>query len=458
MVAPKNKKLITENLILTTAPFIVFQVNEEGYILAVNPAIRDILGYFEGEIDNTSIYKLFPRLLTLEYTSFDSQEVRGELELLDDDDTDEIKDDVSCLNNIPASPLERFINGHVAILENKKEHLLTAKSGLDIWLNLEISKAQIQDHYIYIITAQDITSKKLSEKEVIDLNMELLELNASLEEKVIARTEELNRSNNLLTTTLNQLKSAQKKVVLAQKMSSLGNIVKGVAHEINTPLGIVLSSVTTIEQSVKTISDSFNEKKLSPTQLKKFIDFSEECLLIATKNLNSVANLVNNFKELAVDDQNEPNKNINLVKLLRKISDKYNDESNLDIELHIEKEISISSKAILLSHVISQILSNIELHAYSKDEINKKVRIKLELNDERVLVNIKDFGYGIEDDKQEKIFDPFYTTGRGSRKLLGLGLSIAYNTVVQNLQGNLFCSSELNEGATFSLSLPLSIN
>ncbi len=458
MVAPNNKKLITENLILTTAPFIVFQVNEEGVILAVNPAIRDILGYFEGEIDNTSIYKLFPRLLSLEYTSFDSQEVRGELELLDDDEPDENQDDFSTINDVPENPLERFINGHVAIMENKNEHLITAKSGLEMWLNLEISKAQVQDHYIYIITAQDITSKKLSEKEVLDLNMELLELNASLEEKVVARTEELNLSNDLLTTTLNQLKSAQKKVILAQKMSSLGDIVKGVAHEINTPLGVVLASVTTIEQSVKSISDSFNEKKLSPTQLKKFIDFNDECLSIAKNNLNSVASLVDSFKELAVDDQNEPNKNINLTKLLHKVSDKYNDESSLDIELNIEEEIAISSKTIILSHVISQILSNIELHAYSKDERNKKVIIKLMLNENRVLIKIKDFGCGISDDKQEKIFDPFFTTGRGSRKLLGLGLSIAYNTVVQNLQGNLFCSSELNEGATFSLSLPLSIN
>lgn len=102
-------------------------------------------------------------------------------------------------------------------------------------------------------------------------------------------------------------------------------------------------------------------------------------------------------------------------------------------------------------HVITNLLLNTIIHAYDGD--GGEVILQVDENDENVTISVIDFGVGISDENIKKIFEPFFTTKRGLGGT-GLGLNIAYNTVVQNLKGSIVCSSKLAEGTSFKITIP----
>ncbi len=276
-----------------------------------------------------------------------------------------------------------------------------------------------------------------------------------LEERVEARTRELNDSNARLESTLSDLRRTQGILVQSEKLASLGALVAGVAHELNTPIG---SGVTL----VSTISDRCHELQaqimagIRRSQLDEFLRDVEEASALARSCLERAASLVQDFKQVAVDQTSSRRRSFELAEIVREmmiaLEFRYK-RSPARIEIHVANGIEMDSFPGALEQVIANLVENAAIHGFA-DRNAGTISIAAQASEKRVIVFVADNGNGIPSENIEKIFDPFFTTrlGKGGS---GLGLSIAYGLVSGLLGGRISVASTLGQGSTFTLDLPL---
>ncbi len=161
-------------------------------------------------------------------------------------------------------------------------------------------------------TEQQITKLRSAESEIRQLNQDL-------EQKINDRTQALKTSNQDLLNTLSTLHQYQNQIVETEKMASLGQMVAGVAHEVNTPIGLGVTASTLMQDKLADIQKAFDDKKLTSSQLAKFLSDSAENLGIIYRNLERAANLIRSFKQVAVDQSNDNRRYFNMYQLLNEV-------------------------------------------------------------------------------------------------------------------------------------------
>ena len=304
-----------------------------------------------------------------------------------------------------------------------------------------------------VVALFELFSGRISaEIEREDKELQLKYLNNSLEDKVNRRTQELSQA-------IEHLKVTQDKLIEQEKMASLGNLVAGVAHEVNTPLGVAILSGSNIEDAVSKLVTQFNGNSLTKTALEQglvTLKTSQEALMF---NLQRAANLVDSFKEMAVganiDELTEINFNLWLNSLVESLKPMLKNK-NISIELNINAlTISFITYPSKMSQVITNIIANCAAHAFDELTSNRphEIKISASFSDEQLTINICDNGKGMSEEVLQRIFEPFYTTKRGKGGA-GLGLSIVHNIVNNSLKGDLQVSSTLKQGSCFHLTLP----
>ncbi|MDA3850909.1 MAG: ATP-binding protein [Spirochaetaceae bacterium] len=298
----------------------------------------------------------------------------------------------------------------------------------------------------YIIKLnQEIELRSLAEKRNS-------ELNSSLEKLVLDRTQELQN-------TLEQLQQTQDQMIQREKMSSLGDVVAGVAHELNSPLGVAILSSSYIDEQLEKLYQSMEREDLTRQELAETIKELRETSDKLDMNLNRTADLVKNFKQVAMDknqrDIIEFDMCASIRSLLYSISSQFK-RQNIRIIQHIPKSFQINSRPGELSQVISNILMNNVLHAFRKpfDKKEKMVTIAMTYNKHELTLRIRDNGIGMDEEKLKLIFDPFYTNHRET-KGTGLGLNIVYLVVTEKLMGNINVDSSPGVGTEFIIRLPI---
>lgn len=287
----------------------------------------------------------------------------------------------------------------------------------------------------------DISKRKLAENE-------LLKYRNNLEQIVKERTEQLNIS-------LENLKKTQAQLIETEKMASIGSLVTGVAHEINTPIGIGVTSASHLYLKTIELKNAMETEKLSRNILSDYIEIAYESSNLLQSNLKRVANLINTFKQISIDQFDEEVRSFKVNKYLSKILNGLFPQKTLGsatINFKCDDSLIISSLPGVLSRVIASIVSNSISHGFKKitDGIID-ITIYEEKNDIKIIIS--DNGCGMNKEDQAKIFDPFYTTDRG-RGHIGLGMNIAYNLVHNFLNGTITCNSNLNSGTEFIILFP----
>ncbi|MBD2163143.1 AAA family ATPase [Calothrix membranacea FACHB-236] len=311
-------------------------------------------------------------------------------------------------------------------------------------------------------------------------NQELAEYNHNLETKVAARTQEVNQKNTRLQQTLAQLKSTQSQLIQSEKMSSLGQMVAGVAHEINNPINFIHGNITHAHEYVQDLLDLVsiyqqeypNTSSLIKNKVAEIdLDFLAEDLpkVLDSMKLGSsrIRNIIlglRNFSRLDESEMKPVNIHEGIDSTLMILQHRLQENSNRP-EIQVIKEYKqlpdVSCYAGQLNQVFMNILSNaIDALDECKNEGNSlshnpQIRIRTELKDAKTLmIRIADNGHGMTAQVQQKIFDPFFTTkvvGSGT----GLGLSISYQVIVDKHKGQLRCDSLLGKGTEFVIEIPM---
>ena len=282
-------------------------------------------------------------------------------------------------------------------------------------------------------------------------------LNANLEQIVNQRTVALKEANHELIQTLEKLHQFQRQIVQNEKMASLGDMVAGVAHEVNTPIGLGVTASTMMLDRLTVIKQQFESKTLKVSAMAKFIDEGEENLNIIYRNLNRAAELISSFKQVAVDQTSEVDRVVNVKQLLNEIILSLRPQikkTKHTVEVNCDSELTVEMKAGPINQIIINLVVNSLLHAFDKEE-QGTVSINITLEDDKTLkVIYTDNGRGIPSSIRKRIFDPFVTTKRGQGGS-GLGMHLVYNLVTQALNGSITLLSNEGEGVEFIIMFPV---
>lgn len=293
-------------------------------------------------------------------------------------------------------------------------------------------------------------------KIINDREIELEIINKELESRVQKRTDDLHVANQELEGTLSKLKQTQKGLIQSEKMAALGSLVAGIAHELNTPIGISVTAITTQMEYQTQLLKSYNQKTLTKTYLEEYIaDVTTSCEIIV-RNLNRSANLIKSFKQVAVDQTSDQRRKFDLSTTIKDIILALHPiikRTPHNVELALQDNIELDSFPGALGQVITNLINNSLIHGLSDSVPGViKIRCGLEENDQ-ICISISDNGKGIKPDIQHKIFDPFFTTNRGKGGS-GLGLNIVHNLVTSILQGTIKLESSPIIGTEFEIKLP----
>ncbi len=295
--------------------------------------------------------------------------------------------------------------------------------------------------------------KEIAQQNNLEMQQHLLETqerwSKELEAKVKERTKELQK-------TLQNLKDTQNMLIQSEKMSSLGNLVAGIAHETNTPLGIAVTSASHLYEKSKEIRKSYQENKLKKSELENFFKVAEEDIQLIEINLKRASELIHSFKQVAADQSSETKRNINLAKYLNEIAISLKPKlkkTGHNLEIKCPESIEIESYPGALSRIISNLVINSITHAFDENQAGR-MEINVEIREETLVIEYSDNGMGMPPEVKNNIFEPFYTTDRRGGST-GLGMHIVYNTVTSTLNGSIKCESEKNKGTRFIIEIPI---
>jgi signal transduction histidine kinase len=276
--------------------------------------------------------------------------------------------------------------------------------------------------------------------------------NARVLRELEERTQELEVNNAALRETQSQL-------VQAEKMASLGTLVAGVAHEINTPLGIAVTATTQVMADRDNLESAFDSNKITRNALSDFLGSARQGLSIAFTNLSRAAELVISFKQVAVDQHSE---DARLIQLSAYIDDILTSLRPITRQsgVHVINDVPVDITATLppgaLAQILTNLIQNATIHAFRGGK-DPQITVSGTASDHKIILTVVDNGIGMTEDVRAKAFDPFFTTNRGEGGGTGLGLHIVHNLVTEALKGSVELKSVPGQGTEFIFTLNRSL-
>ena len=320
-----------------------------------------------------------------------------------------------------------------------------------------------------MITARDAAGKPLrisgTQKDISKLKAvesALLDLTRDLDARVQDRTRELQderreleMANTQLTAAIDELRRTQTELIEAEKMASLGRLVAGVAHEVNTPLGIGLTAISFLRDQLAGIARALG-LHLPPEQVEALVAPIESAGAMAQTNLMRAANLVRSFKQVAVDQSTSGIRAVDVREYIEGILQSLHPklkQTRHKVQLDCDPGIQLVSRPDALYQVIVNLVMNSVTHAFP-DTVAGTIRIQASIDGPTLQLRYEDDGVGMEAQVASRAFEPFFTTRRESGGT-GLGMHIVYNHVTQALAGRIALTTTPGEGVRFDISLPL---
>jgi len=324
------------------------------------------------------------------------------------------------ISDLDFSRSKEEIQDHLIEIKDKKkdrfESKYRSKDGNVVELEISATFVSSLDQPIYVVFARDITERKRRQKE---------------------------------------LDEVQKRLMQSEKMAALGRLVAGVAHEINTPLGIGVTVASYLAEMTQEIIRLYNSKQMTKNNLEEYLGSTLESTEMVLKNLENASELISKFKQVAVDQTNNKKREIELkeylIDILISLKPRLK-KSNHTIKMKCSDAIKVYTYPGAISQIITNLTINSLRHAFEDGECGE---ISIEVREDKKLIELKyrDDGKGIPKEHIKKIFEPFFTTKRGQGGT-GLGLNLVYNLVTSALGGKIRCESSSQIGTIFTIEIP----
>lgn len=382
----------------------IIVISADGRIEAFNPAAERLFGYPAAEMLGHNVRELMPEPYAHEHDGY--------------------------LHNY-------LTTGERKIIGIGREVTGRRADASEFPMELAVSEIRIGDERRFTGLVRDISERKRNEQALADLNQSLTE-----------QVEQTQRA-------MDNLKNAQTQLVQAEKLASLGELVAGVAHEINTPIGISVTAASLLRDEVKTVRELVEAGKLKRSTLDEFAETSSQTAEMILSNLARAADLIQSFKQVAVDRSTTDQRDVVLAQFLDEILLSLRPrlrKTAHEIAMDCDPDIRIHTQPGALAQVITNLVMNSLLHGLD-DSVPGKISLAISPSEFGVTMRYLDNGRGISAEVLPRIFDPFFTTRRGSGGT-GLGLHIVYNLITSTLGGQIQVSSKPGEGVEFTLLLP----
>jgi two-component system NtrC family sensor kinase len=296
------------------------------------------------------------------------------------------------------------------------------------------------------------TARREAEELLHVKSRDLYEANVEL----AARAQDLSRS-------LADLRAAQTALVQREKMAALGDLVAGISHEVNTPLGVALTAVTHGLARVQDLVRDAESGQLTRGRLRAHGAETLEALGLAVQNLERSGALVRSFKQVAVDQASEEMRPVVLAELVADVLNSLRPmvrRARVSVEVEAPTGEPLDIAAGAFAQILTNLVQNACVHAYPAREDAagapdaRRVRVHAEDLGGALRIAVADDGAGMEASVAARVFDPFFTTRRGSGGS-GLGMHIVHNLVVHRFGGSIRVTSTPGAGTTFHLDLPV---
>lgn len=284
--------------------------------------------------------------------------------------------------------------------------------------------------YQEIHLQRDNLEQLLSEREVLLENEQRYK--SHLEELVYERTVKLEQS-------LEELQSAQSLLIESEKMAALGSMVAGVAHEINTPIGVCLTAASFQGEHCRKLTQHMADGTLTKQTLSRTLDDILDASIIFESNISKASSLIASFKQIATDQSHDVIQQFALADYINASIQTLSPQlkhRNVSIQADVCGKIHMESYPGAIHHILSNLINNSVLHGFSSVEENGEIILECTATDDEVQIDYHDSGCGLSNEAKRKIFEPFYTTRRGDGGS-GLGMSIVFNIITNQLKGRI---------------------
>jgi len=275
-------------------------------------------------------------------------------------------------------------------------------------------------------------------------NQTLKAFTMELEARVQQRTKELNDS-------LEQLQQTHKQLLESEKMASLGNLVSGVSHEINTPIGNAVTASSIIADHAKTVTSALNGGTLKHSELTKALQTITQSAKLLDESLAQAATLIRSFKQISTDQSSAIKRQITVKTYIDEILLTFHNalkQQHVEAINAVDPTLYIYLEAGTFAQICNNLIQNSLMHAFNSSIYLPKIKFSALSNEESVTLIYEDNGIGVDLTIASTIFEPFVTTKRNDGGT-GLGLSIVYNLVVQTLNGTITWHNKSPSGVAF---------
>lgn len=315
-----------------------------------------------------------------------------------------------------------------------------------------------EDQQLRVLAEFDIESLEHLSDTILKLNQdyaraqfEIIQINLKLKQ----RESELERSLVELEATNLRLKTTQKQLVEAEKMASLSMMVAGVAHEINTPLGVSLGSASLLEHQSQRLAQNFEKRSMTHAELEIFLNKTLQETQLIRSNLDRIAKMTDSFRQLAVSENGSTRSRFRIKNCLDDVIvslEKHLLMNHVTVNVFCDESLEIDSYPIDWASIFINLITNSIQHGF-KGRNQGCIEIRVSRDEQRLLLDYTDDGAGLSLEAQKHIFDPFFTTDL--QHGMGLGMHFIYNLIAHKFHGTISCDNPSLRGAHFQIKIPL---
>ncbi len=267
--------------------------------------------------------------------------------------------------------------------------------------------------------------------------------------------EDLEKANLELKASIETIENTQKRLIQSAKMAALGELVAGVAHEINTPIGVGVTAASYLDVRTREFMNHYESSELKRSELENYLHTVKEIANSILINMERAAELISSFKQVAADQSSEKRRVFNLKEYIHEIllslRPRYKNTGHV-LEVECDETIELNSFPGAFSQILNNLIMNSLVHGFRNMD-NGIISMHITRENDNIVFVYKDNGAGMNREQKKKLFDPFYTTMRGKGGT-GLGMSIVFNLVTQTLKGHIECQSAEGEGVCFTMTFP----